>query len=52
VRDPKKHGPYTPADFMPDWDIDEETAQSPEKLLHVVEQWNIALGGKDLRKKE
>lgn len=48
ARDPKKQQrPFTPADFMP-----RQTEQrDPEELLRVVEQWNIALGGKDLREK-
>ena len=54
-RAPKKRKkPFTPTDFMPKMDRATRPAQDAaepdaNRLLHVVEQWNAALGGKDLR---
>lgn len=55
-RDRKKRSqPYTPNDFVPDFEKRWESARSPdeatpwEHLLEIVQMWNAALGGKDER---
>ena len=49
ARDPKKRKkPFTPADFMPRFERKRER-QSWEEQLRMVEMFNVALGGRDLR---
>lgn len=54
-RDSKKHSkPFTPADFMPDFDKvkKKKERQTPEQQLQIVEMLNAAFGGADLRKEK
>lgn len=46
----KDSEPITAADFFPSLRVIFRPAQTPEAMLKVVEMWNAALGGKDLRK--
>lgn len=51
-RDRKRRArPFEPREFLPQFRAERET-QSWEDQLHIVEMWNAALGGKDLRTKE
>lgn len=48
----KQKKPYSPADFMIDWDNPpKREKKSPGNLLEMVERINVAYGGQDLRKK-
>lgn len=50
-RNPKKRRkPFKPDDFMPEW-WREPREQSLDQMLWMVNLWNTAFGGKDLRKK-
>lgn len=43
-RDPKKQRkPYSPKDFMPQWDKPGE--QSPEEQLEIIKMWHALMGG-------
>lgn len=52
----KKSEPYTVSDFMPEFGPAsggaEDEAQTPEQMLAIVELWNAAYGGVDLRDKK
>jgi hypothetical protein len=51
-RDPKRrHRPFEAREFLPHFEA-ERDPQSWEDQLHIVELWNTALRGKDLRQKE
>lgn len=41
--------PLKPEDFLLRFDGGGRRALSPEEMVRVVEQWNVALGGQDLR---
>jgi hypothetical protein len=50
-RDPKKRKkPFSPVDFMPNFDQPQKEKKSPAQLLQIVEMLNAGFGGKDLRK--
>lgn len=40
-RDPKKHKPFTPENFMPQ----QKKKQTPKQMLHTVRLLNAAFGG-------
>lgn len=51
-RDRKKRSdPYTVANFMPEFGLraNEDEGQTPEQMLTIVEIFNAAFGGRDLR---
>jgi hypothetical protein len=51
-RDPKQQSKaFTAREFMPQFDQVETEDEPPdwERMLHMVELWNTALGGQDLR---
>lgn len=49
-RDRKRRArPFEAREFLPHFETEREP-QSWEDQLHIVEMWNAALGGKDLRK--
>ena len=52
-RDPKKGRPLRPEQFFPSLKGGgkRERRQSPQQQLAIIEMWNAALGGKDLRKR-
>jgi len=51
-RDHKKRSqPYKPEDFMPRRTPAESEEQTPADHLRIIELYNAALGGEDLRKK-
>jgi flagellar basal body rod protein FlgC len=51
-RNPKKRArPFQAKEFMPRFD-EEREPQSWEEQLHIVEMWNAALGGRDLRSRK
>ena len=43
----KRHKPYTPADFMPDFDKPPPQPQTPEDQAAILKMWVKALGGED-----
>ena len=49
-RDPKRRRKaFRPLDFMPRFD-GSKRPKGVESMLHIVEQFNVALGGLDLRR--
>lgn len=50
ARNPKKRRrPFTAQDFMPRFELKQERRQTWQEQLRIVEMFNLALGGKDLR---
>ena len=50
ARDPKvQRDPFTPEEFMPKFESEDSTEQTPEQMLALVEMLNAAFGGQDLR---
>lgn len=47
----KKPDPYTLADFMPPWQINEDSKPEvdPNSTINFIAELNAALGGRDLR---
>jgi hypothetical protein len=50
ARDPKRHRrPFQASDFMPKFERKERERQTWEEQLRIVEMFNVAFGGEDLR---
>lgn len=50
ARDPKRRRrPFQPSDFMPKFERKVKKRQTWEEQLRIVEMFNVAFGGEDLR---
>lgn len=50
ARDPKRRSrPFQPSQFMPRFERQERGRQTWQEQLQIVEMFNIAFGGEDLR---
>ena len=45
----KKKKPFSPGDFMPDYEQRTPKVRPWQEQLKVIEMYNVAFGGKDLR---